>query len=164
MSKSKPCSRRPGKPATDAAPDQSADEAEDDAVAGPGYAVGYKRPPLHSRFAPGQSGNPKGRPKRTRSLEEMAGEELRKQRKVSLHGRTARMPVLKIMLASVAERAMRGDIAAFRALMPVMLRFFDAAEDSEALGTLPEEDRQLLDSYMEKIWREKKDSDERGGS
>jgi hypothetical protein len=25
--------------------------------------VGYKRPPQHSKFKPGQSGNPKGRPK-----------------------------------------------------------------------------------------------------
>jgi len=28
-----------------------------------GYTVGYKRPPLHTRFKPGQSGNPRGRPK-----------------------------------------------------------------------------------------------------
>ena len=27
------------------------------------YAVGYGRPPVHTRFKPGQSGNPKGRPK-----------------------------------------------------------------------------------------------------
>ncbi len=27
-----------------------------------GYEVGYGRPPLHSRFKPGQSGNPKGGP------------------------------------------------------------------------------------------------------
>ena len=27
------------------------------------HQVGYGRPPLHTRFKPGQSGNPKGRPK-----------------------------------------------------------------------------------------------------
>ena len=27
------------------------------------YKVGYKHPPLHTRFKPGQSGNPNGRPK-----------------------------------------------------------------------------------------------------
>jgi hypothetical protein len=30
--------------------------------------VGYKHPPMHSRFKPGQSGNPKGRPKRPPTL------------------------------------------------------------------------------------------------
>lgn len=28
-----------------------------------GYAVGYGKPPVHTRFAKGQSGNPGGRPK-----------------------------------------------------------------------------------------------------
>ena len=27
------------------------------------YSVGYGKPPVHSRFKKGQSGNPKGRPK-----------------------------------------------------------------------------------------------------
>ena len=27
------------------------------------YTVGYRKPPLATRFNPGQSGNPKGRPK-----------------------------------------------------------------------------------------------------
>ena len=31
------------------------------------YAVGYGKPPAHSRFTPGQSGNPKGRPKGARN-------------------------------------------------------------------------------------------------
>jgi hypothetical protein len=34
----------------------------------PGYAVGYRRPPSHTRFRPGKSGNPKGRPKNSRNL------------------------------------------------------------------------------------------------
>ena len=29
----------------------------------PDYKVGYKKPPLHTRFQKGQSGNPRGRPK-----------------------------------------------------------------------------------------------------
>src|SRR5215204_6823239 len=31
------------------------------------YAVGYGKPPAHSRFTPGRSGNPKGRPKGARN-------------------------------------------------------------------------------------------------
>lgn len=30
----------------------------------PGYIVGYCKPPVHTRFQPGKSGNPAGRPKR----------------------------------------------------------------------------------------------------
>jgi hypothetical protein len=34
----------------------------------PDYDVGYKRPPQHSRFKPGQSGNPSGRAKGSQNL------------------------------------------------------------------------------------------------
>src|SRR6266511_2789790 len=34
---------------------------------GPGYQVGYGRPPHHTRFKPGESGNPKGRPRRVKA-------------------------------------------------------------------------------------------------
>ena len=36
------------------------------------YQVGYCRPPLHSRFKPGQSGNPKGRPRQSRNMRTIA--------------------------------------------------------------------------------------------
>jgi Family of unknown function (DUF5681) len=34
----------------------------------PDYQVGYKKPPLKTQFATGQSGNPRGRPKRSDSV------------------------------------------------------------------------------------------------
>jgi hypothetical protein len=42
------------------------------ADAQPGYAVGHKRPPLHTRFKPGQSGNPTGRAKGTKNLKTLS--------------------------------------------------------------------------------------------
>jgi hypothetical protein len=35
------------------------------------YVVGYGRPPTHTRFRKGQSGNPRGRPKRTPPLPDL---------------------------------------------------------------------------------------------
>lgn len=38
--------------------------------------IGYKKPPRHTRFRKGQSGNPKGRPKGTQNLKTDLAEEL----------------------------------------------------------------------------------------
>jgi len=47
---------------------EGAEPAEAPASAAGNYQVGYAKPPRHSRFKPGQSGNPKGRPKGAQSL------------------------------------------------------------------------------------------------
>jgi Family of unknown function (DUF5681) len=45
--------------------DAPADSIQSNSVApkAPKYSVGYGRPPIHSRYKPGRSGNAKGRPK-----------------------------------------------------------------------------------------------------
>ena len=34
------------------------------------YSVGYRKPPRHSQFKPGRSGNPKGRPRKKQAFED----------------------------------------------------------------------------------------------
>ena len=40
------------------------DESDDEAAGPDDDKVGYGKPPKHSRFQPGRSGNPRGRPKK----------------------------------------------------------------------------------------------------
>jgi Family of unknown function (DUF5681) len=42
------------------------------------YVVGYGRPPIHSRFKPGKSPNPSGRPKRNLTTEDLFAAEFKK--------------------------------------------------------------------------------------
>lgn len=39
------------------------------------YKAGYAKPPHHGRFKPGQSGNPKGRPRGAKNLRPTSNEE-----------------------------------------------------------------------------------------
>jgi hypothetical protein len=55
-----------------------------------GYRIGYGKPPTHSRFRPGQSGNPAGRRKGVRNLMTDVKRTLSTLIKVREDGRRAR--------------------------------------------------------------------------
>ena len=43
------------------------------------YEIGYKKPPKHTQFKPGQSGNPKGRPQKPQTIEDAAIQTLKQK-------------------------------------------------------------------------------------
>ena len=53
----------------------------------PIYEVGNKKPPLNSRFKPGQSGNPKGRPKGHKSVSVTLLHELNRSVSATINGK-----------------------------------------------------------------------------
>src|SRR3954464_10587070 len=57
----------------------SDDVNSDEQINGATYAVGYRRPPLHTRFKPGQSGNPSGRVKGSKNLKTLFHQILNEQ-------------------------------------------------------------------------------------
>lgn len=53
--------------------------ADDADMNGASYEVGYRRPPVHSRFKPGQSGNPSGLAKGRRNFKTLFDKILNEQ-------------------------------------------------------------------------------------
>jgi hypothetical protein len=53
----------------------------------PDYEVGYGRPPKHTRFVPGQSGNAKGRPKGSQNLSSIVARLARQPMTIKVAGR-----------------------------------------------------------------------------
>jgi hypothetical protein len=56
------------------------------------YIVGYGRPPKERQFAAGKSGNPKGRPKGSRTMGAMLQDILNQKIAVTENGKTRRIP------------------------------------------------------------------------
>ena len=90
-----------------------ADRGNDTAPDAP-YEVGNKKPPRHTQFKPGFSGNPKGRPKGSVNLRTRVRQGLRKSIVVTKNGRPTRMPVLEVIANRLLESSMKGDLKAIQ--------------------------------------------------
>lgn len=89
---------------TSAAPAETEDNAE--------YKVGYKRPPKHTRFKPGVSGNPRGRqPKRWSAKGEIRRQFLEKLT-VQDGNKKVRVPKLTLLVRSLIHKGIKGDTRA----------------------------------------------------
>ena len=80
---------------------------EDDRVtdAGPdkSYAVGNKRPPLHSRFQRGKSGNPSGRPKGRTNFDTTLLKEFYKPVSATINGKPIKLTNDRLFAASLVK-------------------------------------------------------------
>jgi hypothetical protein len=80
-----------------------ADVATDvEAAADADNRVGYRRPPRHSRFQPGRSGNPRGRPLGVKSLSDIVRKIVGQKVTVTENGRARRVPRLEAILLRAA--------------------------------------------------------------
>jgi hypothetical protein len=117
-------------------------------AAEPAYAVGHGRPPQHSRFQPGRSGNPKGRPRGVRSVGDLVRKIVAAPVTISEGGRTRRAPRLEAILLRIAADAVRGDVRALRLLLQLTERYGEDAPAAADTQKLTAEDLAILRRYL----------------
>jgi hypothetical protein len=72
------------------------------------YEVGYRRPPKASQFSPGKSGNPKGRPKHTKTVDEMFADELNRTLVLRSNDGSTRISVRLALIRQFLKLAANG--------------------------------------------------------
>lgn len=82
---------------------------DDEEKADGDYKVGYRRPPRHTQFQPGQSGNKKGRPKKSKGLEDLIERELDKKIKVKEDGKVKSTTKREALVTQLVNGAIKGD-------------------------------------------------------
>ena len=73
------------------------------------YEVGYGRPPLHSRFQPGQTGNPRGRPKGHTNIATELKEALEQKVEVNVNGKRKKLRMSQAIVVGLVNRAAKGN-------------------------------------------------------
>jgi hypothetical protein len=114
---------------------------------GGGYTVGYGRPPTHSRFRPGQSGNPAGRRKGVRNLSTDVKRALKVPVKVNEGGRTRAISTQEGALMVLREKALKGDARALDRLLELARLFNNDAGEIGPGQALCADDQAILAAY-----------------
>ena len=87
----------------------------------PPYPVGYGRTPPHTRFQPGQSGNPAGRRKGAPSVRDLMLREAARFVKVKKSGGGIEtVPKREVVIRQLWNMAMQGDLGAARLVIPYL--------------------------------------------
>ena len=103
------------------------------------YTVGYGRPPAHSQFKPGQSGNPHGRPKGAANLTTLIAKAMNEKVVVQEGGRRRTITKAEAAAKQLTNKAASGDLRAIRELRAAEESQLRAAE-AEKRSATPEQE------------------------
>jgi hypothetical protein len=114
--------------------------------------VGYGNPPRHTRFKPGQSGNPAGRPRASRNLRTELIEELGEEVNLREGDRTVRLTRQRAIVKKLIAAAMDGDIRAITTVANLHGRILgdEPADDSHGSKFDAEFLQDLVDREIER--------------
>ena len=108
------------------------------------YEVGYGKPPPHSRFRKGQSGNPRGRPKGSKNLATIVGEALDQKVVVNEGGRRRKITKREAVITQLVNRSAQADLKATQMLLGLMHEIERRSEMAPEARTFSDKDRQVL--------------------
>jgi hypothetical protein len=96
------------------------------------YEVGYRKPPKHTQFKKGQSGNPRGRPRGTRNLATDLSAELSELVTVREAGHSRPISKQRALINSLMAKALKGDTRAAAMVLALHARIVPEQPESKA--------------------------------
>ena len=109
------------------------------------YKVGYKKPPLHTRFRKGQSGNPRGRPRGSKNFSTLLADALNEPVVVTEDGRRRRISKRELGLKQLANKFAMAEAQATKMLLGLML------ERERLAAAVPPAERPSFGAADEKV-------------
>ena len=125
--------------------------------------VGYRKPPKHTQFEKGKSGNPRGRPKGSQNLAIILDKIGRERVKVTENGGSRYISKLEASILQTYNKAVHGDLKAFRELLHLIQSLADSMHIAMPSPVTNENENAVMASMIERI-RQSEDPPSNDGS
>ena len=99
---------------------------------------GYGKPPKHSQFKKGQSGNPKGRPKKSHNFDAIVESVIMGPVTIHNSGKKEEVPALKALAMKMLNDALNGNHASGRLLLNIVMNRDIANSNKGEANGVPE--------------------------
>ena len=112
--------------------------------------VGYGRPPKHSQFAKGQSGNKSGRPKGSKNLKTVVEKEANAKVHIREGGKSKTVTKVVALFKAMLNKGIGGDTKAGQIAFGLMEKYLPPpdTQGSDA-ASLTEEEISILENHVE---------------
>jgi Family of unknown function (DUF5681) len=119
------------------------------------YEVGYGKPPCHTRFEPGRSGNPRGRPPGAKNMKTLLSKALNELVIVTEDGGRRKVSKREAIVTQLVNRSAKADYKAIQILLG-MLRDIEGNTDAHSSDpTFTEADQQIIQRIQARFRGEK---------
>ena len=115
------------------------------------YDVGFGKPPKHSQFKKGESGNRRGRPRGTLNLAKVLERTLREKVVVKEHGRRKVITKLEAAISQLVNKATSGDRHAVRYLCQLVISGEERSVAAEPTTQFTDADQKVADHILKRF-------------
>jgi hypothetical protein len=116
------------------------------------YEVGYGKPPRHTRFVKGQSGNPRGRPANAKNFKTLLNEALNQPLIVTENGERRKVSKRQAIVTQLVNRSAIADFRAMKILLDIMREVEGHTDaDSPETSGFTEADEKVIEQLMARL-------------
>jgi hypothetical protein len=119
------------------------------------YEVGYGKPPRHTQFQRGQSGNPRGRPAGSKNLATLVSEALNERVIVAENGGRRKISKREAIIKQLVNRSAKADWRAIKILLDIVREIEGRIEPESVESSFSAADEKVIEQ-MKARWHAKK--------
>jgi hypothetical protein len=112
------------------------------------YRIGYGKPPEHTRFRPGVSGNPTGKREGARNLSTAVKKALLVPVKLKDGGEARKVSTQEAVLMRLREKALKGDARSLDRMIDLARQFNNDPHANSTSHSSPEDEETILDDLV----------------